>query len=66
MKSKNELNEIDIKNRVCSYFDDITNGTKINFNNILSKKNYMKIFQFTTFWIKLQQVQNHCVLGSKK
>ena len=49
MKSKNELNEIDIKNRVCSYFDDTTNGTKINFNNILSKKNYMKIFQFTTF-----------------
>ena len=66
MKSKNELNEIDIKNRVCSYFDDTTNGTKINFNNILSKKNYMKIFQFTTFWIKLQQIQNHCVLGSKK
>ena len=23
----------------------------------------MKIFQFITFYIKLQQVQNHCVLG---
>ena len=33
MKSKNELKEIDIKNRVCCYFDDIINGTKINFSN---------------------------------
>ena len=28
MKSKNELKEIDIKNGVCYYFDDIINGTK--------------------------------------
>ena len=27
MESKNELKEIDIKNRVCYYFDDIINGT---------------------------------------
>ena len=33
MKSKNELKEIDIKNRVCYNFDDIINGTKINFSN---------------------------------
>ena len=33
MKSKNELKEIDIKNHVCYYFDDIINGTKINFSN---------------------------------
>ena len=32
MKSKNELKEIDIKNRVFYYFDDIINGTKINYN----------------------------------
>ena len=38
MKSKNELKEIDIKNRVCYYFDDIINGTKINFSNVLSDK----------------------------
>ena len=38
MKSKNKLKEIDIKNRVCYYFDDIINGTKINFSNILSHK----------------------------
>ena len=66
MKSENKLKEIDIKIRVCYYFDGIINGTKINFSNILLDKNYMKIFQFITFHIKLQQVQNHCVLGSIK
>ena len=44
MISKNELKEIDIKNRVCYYFDDIINGAKINFSNILSdKKSYENI-----------------------
>ena len=38
MKSKNGLKEIDIKNRVIYYFDDIINGTKINFCNILLVK----------------------------
>ena len=61
MKGKNELKEIDIKNRVCYCFDDIVNGTKINFSN-----NQMKIFQLITFGIKLQQIQNPCVLGSIK
>ena len=31
---KNELKEIDIKNRACYYFDYITNGTDINFSDI--------------------------------
>ena len=44
MKSKNKLKQIGIKNRVCYYFDDIINGTKINFNNILiNKKLYENI-----------------------
>ena len=38
MKSKNELKEADIKNSKCYYFDDIINGTKINFSNILLDK----------------------------
>ena len=38
MKSKNELKEIDVKNCACCYFDDIINGTNINFSNILSDK----------------------------
>ena len=27
-------------------------------------KSYMKKFQFITFHIKVQQAQNHCILGS--
>ena len=38
MKSENELKEIDIKNRVCHYIDDIINGTKASFSNILLNK----------------------------
>ena len=38
MKSKNELKEIDIENRVSYYFDDIINGTEINFSNTLLDK----------------------------
>ena len=38
MKSKNDLKETDIKNRVCYHFDDTINGAKINFNNILLDK----------------------------
>ena len=44
MKRKNESKEIDIRNCACYYFDDIINGTKINFNNIvLDKKLYENI-----------------------
>ena len=44
MKSKNELKESDIKDRVCYYFDDIINGTKVNFSNsLLDKKSYENI-----------------------
>ena len=41
MKSRNELKEPDIKNRVGYYFNDIINDTKLNFSNIfLDKKIY--------------------------
>ena len=44
MESKNELKEIDIKNRTCYYFDDIMNARDINSGNILlDKKIYKKI-----------------------
>ena len=62
MKSKNELKEIDIKNCLCYYFDNIIKEAKSNFSNILLDKN----FQVITFHIKLRQAQNHCVLGSIK
>ena len=32
---KNELKEINIKNRACYYFDVIINGTDISFSDIL-------------------------------
>ena len=35
MDSKDELKEIDIKNRTCYYFDDIMRVIDIDFNNIL-------------------------------
>ena len=44
MESRNELKGIDIKNCACYYFDDIINGTDINFSNILlDKKLYENI-----------------------
>ena len=35
MGNKDELKEIDIKNRACYYFDDIIKDIDINFSNIL-------------------------------
>ena len=44
MKGKKKLKEIDIKNCMCYYFDDIINGSKINFSNaLLDKKLYENI-----------------------
>ena len=42
MESKNELKEIDIKNYACYYYDDIFNGLKGNFSNILLNKKLYK------------------------
>ena len=59
MKSKNELKETDIKNRVCYYFNDIINVTKISFRySLLNKKLHENIVAYK-FHIKAQQVQNH-------
>ena len=35
MESKDELKEIDLKNRACYYFDDIVKDTDINFSHNL-------------------------------
>ena len=40
MKTKSELEEIDIKNRVYNYFDDIINGTKNDFSSFILGKNF--------------------------
>ena len=52
MKSKNKFKEI--------------NSSKISFNSILINKKLHQYIPFTTFHIKVQEVQNHCVLGSIK
>ena len=62
MKCKNELKEIDIKNRACYYFDNIINGTKINSSNILLNKKLHENISVYNISYKSPQVQNHCVL----
>ena len=46
MESNGELKELDIKNRVYHYFDDIINGMKINFSNTLIDKKLYKHISF--------------------
>ena len=49
MKNKDELKEIDIKNRACYYFDDIIRYFEINFDNILlDEKLYQNISLYET------------------
>ena len=63
MEGKDALNEIDIKNRACYYFDDIIKVVDINLVIFSKTKNYIKIFQFMTFYTKLQRFQDHYELG---
>ena len=42
MESKNELKEIDIKNRTCYYFDDIMAVKDIDSGNILLEQKLYK------------------------
>ena len=53
MKSENKLKDIDIKNRVCYYFDDIINGIKINFSNILLDKRLYEIISVYNILYKI-------------
>ena len=66
MESKDELKEVNVKNRTWYYFDDIITDGDIYSIDISLDKKYMKIFQFMTFHTKIQRVQNHCVLDSIK
>ena len=53
MKSENKLKDIDIKNRVWYYFDDIINGIKINFSNILLDKRLYEIISVYNILYKI-------------
>ena len=47
MESKDELKEIDIKNRTCYYFDDIRRDINIYSSNILlDKKKHIKHIKY--------------------
>ena len=41
MQSNNKLKEIDIKNRICYYFDNIIKFKDFDFNNILIDENFI-------------------------
>ena len=43
MQSKDEFKKIDIKNRICYYFDDRMKARDIN-SNFIRRKKYIKIF----------------------
>ena len=45
MESKDELIEIDIKNRTCHCFDDIMKVEEIDFDNILSEEESYKTYE---------------------
>ena len=63
MKSKDEYEKIDTKNRACYYFDDIVKDMNINFSHILLDK---KLFENISVYDKLELLPNYCVLGSIK
>ena len=70
MESKDVSEEIDIKNCMCYYFDDIIRlwDRDIDFSDIflgkqLYKEKYKNILIYDIS-CKIQWVQNHCILGS--
>ena len=65
MKCKNELKEIDIKNRACYYFDNIINGTKINSSNILlNKKLYENISVYNISYKRPAGPKPMCIMSN--
>ena len=51
MESKDELKEIDIKNRTCYYLDDIRRDTNIYSGNILLDKiKHIKHIKYFNLW----------------
>ena len=50
MESKDELKEIDIKNRTCYYFDDIRRDINIHSGNTLLDKKNIKHTKYFNLW----------------
>ena len=54
MESKNEFKKINIKNRTCSYFDDIMKVEDINaYNILLDKKSNENILAYNILYKKI-------------
>ena len=67
METSDELKEINIKNCMFCYINDITKTKDFDFDNILiHDKPYKKQFWFITFHTKLWLMENHCVLDTMK
>ena len=63
MESNDKLKEINVKNRVFYYFDDIIKIEDFHLDNILVDENRMQILQFITFRKKVQLILSLCILG---
>ena len=66
MENRDELKEVNIKNRTCYYFDVIIIIKNFDFHSILINENHTKILWFKTFHRELCLVQNLCILYSMK
>ena len=65
MDSNDELNETDIKNRTCYYFDDIIKIEDFNLDNVLiDEKSYKNILVYNISYKNL--IAKICVLDSLK
>ena len=63
MESKDELKEIDIKNRTCYYFNDIMKTIDINSSNILLDKKIYKNILIYDISYKHFMGSIHCISG---
>ena len=62
MVSKEELKEIDIKNRACYYFDDIIRDIDIYFDDfLLNKKSYKNKYEN----ILIHDISEKTLMGAK-
>ena len=58
MKSNDKLKEIDVKNRICCYFDSIIKFEDFDFDNILiDEKSYKSILDYN--------ISNKTLIGAK-
>ena len=65
MESKDELKEINSKNRTCYYFNDLRRVIDIDFRDILLNKKSDENISIYDISYKTFMGENYCVFGSK-